>query len=108
MAIEVRINHFAHRDQAISEIQASGLRLIEADVAADKLDPQSHAHPYQVDIYVLDGTFELRDMDTGHTHFITAGSKATVPAGANHSEGPSAFRGAFGIAGDPDTGSHRA
>lgn len=101
MAIKVTTNHFAHRDQAVSEIQAGGLRLIEVDVAEDKLDSQSHAHPYQVDIYVLDGTFELRDTDTGRTHFITAGSKATVPAGARHSEGPSAFRGVFGIAGDP-------
>jgi len=44
MAIAVTTNHFSHREQAISEIQANGLRLIEADVAEDKLDARPHAH----------------------------------------------------------------
>jgi hypothetical protein len=100
MAIAVTNNHFTQRDQAVSEIQANGLRLIEADVTADKLCPEVHAHPFHVDIYVLDGTFELHDTDSGLTHLLKAGSKATVPTGTRHSEGPSAFRGVFGISAD--------
>ena len=108
MAIEVTINHFTQRDQAISEIQASGLRLVEVDITPDNLHPEPHVHPYQVDIYVLDGTFELHDTDNARTHLINAGSKATVPAGTRHSEGPSAFRGVFGLSADRGERRHQS
>ncbi len=103
MTIEVTTNHFTQREQAISEIQSDGLFLTEVDVMLGDLDPAPHVHNYRVDVYVLDGVFELREIDTGRTHLVKAGSKAVVPPGTLHSEGASAFRAAIGLSVDPST-----
>jgi len=73
MAIEVVTNHFTHRDQAVAEIQANGLRLVDADITPENLHPKPHVHPYRVDIYVLEGTFELHETDGSLAHMVKAG-----------------------------------
>lgn len=103
MTIEVTANHFIQREQAIAEIRSDGLYLAEVDVKAGNLAPAPHVHGYRVDVYVLDGVFELHETDTGRTHLVKAGGKAMVPAGTLHSEGLSAFRAAIGLSVDPST-----
>lgn len=102
MTLEVKLNHFTQREQAIAEIEADGLRLVETDVPAERLIATAHSHPHRVDIYILDGIFELHDPDTGITHKLERGSKTIVRANALHAEhSPAGFRAAFGLSVDP-------
>lgn len=102
MTIELTPNHFTSREQAVSEIEAAGLFLTEAELSQKDLSPTAHTHPYRVDIYLLEGVLELHEPDTGHTHVLEAGSRAVVPAETLHSEtSPGPFRAAFGVSADP-------
>ena len=104
MAVESIPNHFTQREQAIAEIKADGLFLSETDVPADRLILTAHVHPHRVDIYMLEGVLELTDPETGRTHVLKAGSKATVRADTPHAEhSPAGFRAAFGVSVDPKT-----
>jgi hypothetical protein len=104
MTIAFTSNHFTKREQAIAEIESNGLFLTEANVSAERLIPTPHVHLHSVDIYMLDGILELQDPETGKTHVLKVGCKATVPANAPHAEySPSGFRAAFGLSVDPKT-----
>jgi hypothetical protein len=94
--------HFTRRDQAIAQIRASGLHLVEAELSQDDLNGFAHVHPYDVDIYMLEGVFELDEPGTGLRHVLKAGCKAVVPAGTPHVEScPGPFKAAFGVSVDP-------
>jgi quercetin dioxygenase-like cupin family protein len=104
MTIALTPNHFARREQAIEEIEAAGLFLTEAELSPNDLSATPHTHPYDVDIYLLEGVMELREPDTGRTHVLEAGSRAVVPAETLHAEySPGPFRAAFGVSVDPKT-----
>ena len=94
--------HFAGRDEAIAQINESGLYLAEAEISQDGLTSDAHVHPYQVDIYLLDGVLELDEPDAGQRHVLKAGSKAVVPSGTLHAETcPGRFHAVFGVSVDP-------
>ena len=94
--------HFTGRDEAIAQIRDSGLYLAEAEISQDELTGNAHVHPYQVDIYLLQGVLELDEPDLGRRHLLEAGCKAVVPAGTLHAETcPKRFHAVFGVSVDP-------
>ncbi|MBW8785558.1 MAG: cupin domain-containing protein [Novosphingobium sp.] len=103
MAITFTPHHFTGRDAAVAEIEASGLRLAEAELSQAELTGAAHSHPYRVDIYLLEGVLELHEPDTGLDHRLEPGSMAIVPAGTRHAEScPGQFRAVFGVSVDPE------
>ena len=95
--------HFSGRDEAVAQIKQSGLYLAEAEMSQDGLTGSAHVHPYQVNIYLLDGVLELEEPDLGLKYVLEAGSKAVVPAGTLHAETcPGRFHAVFGVSVDPD------
>jgi hypothetical protein len=102
MAIEFLSRHFTGREEAIARTEASGLHWIDGDIKPKDLSGPAHAHPYDVEIYLLSGIFELTDCDAGVTHRLEAGSKAIVRAGTSHAEfSPDGFTAVFGLSIDP-------
>jgi quercetin dioxygenase-like cupin family protein len=103
MAIEVFPGHFTDRSDALARIEASGLYVREADIEPADLSGPAHGHPYDVEIYVLGGLFELTDCDAGVTHRLEQGWKAIVPADTRHAEfSPDGFSAVFGLSIDPE------
>jgi quercetin dioxygenase-like cupin family protein len=102
MAIEFKPGHFTSRDEAVAEIAASGLFLAEADLEPGKLTGAAHVHPYRVEIYMLEGSFELDEPDTGRSYRLDPGSRTVVPADTLHAESSTArFHAVFGVSEDP-------
>jgi hypothetical protein len=102
MPIEFLSHHFTGRDEAVTRMEASGLYWIDGDIKPEDLSGPAHAHPYDVEIYLLCGVFELTDCNTGVTHRLEAGSKAVVPADTQHAEfSPEGFTAVFGLSIDP-------
>jgi hypothetical protein len=100
--ITVAPDHFAGRDEAISQIGESGLYLAEAELSQDDLTGSAHVHPYRVDIYLLEGVLELDEPNVGLRHVLKPGAKAVVPAGTLHAEScPGRFHAVFGVSADP-------
>jgi hypothetical protein len=100
--ITVTPHHFTGRDEAISRVRESGLYLAEAELSQAELTGAEHVHPYDVDIYVLDGVLELYEARTGLRHRLEAGSRAQVPAETLHAEScPGRFHAVFGVSVDP-------
>jgi hypothetical protein len=102
MPIEFQPGHFVGRDEAVARMEASGLHWIDGDIKPKDLSGPAHTHPYDVEIYLLSGIFELTDCDAGVTHRLEAGGKAIVPAGTSHAEfSPDGFTAVFGLSIDP-------
>jgi hypothetical protein len=101
MTIEFLPGHFAARDDALASLKGRGLQCFDSDIGPQDLTGDAHAHPFDVEIYMLDGVFELTDCDAGRTHRLERGCKAVVPAGTRHAEfTPAGFHAVFGVSGD--------
>lgn len=102
MAIEYTPGHFTGRDEAVAEIAANGLFLAEAELEPEQLTGAAHVHPYRVEIYVLDGHFDLQEPDTGRSYRLEPGSRTVVPADTLHAESCAGrFHAVFGVSEDP-------
>ena len=100
--ITVSPNQFSTREEAVALIGASGLFISEAELSQAELTGAPHVHPYDVDIYLLEGVLELEDTEVGQTHRLGPGSRALVPAGTLHAEAcPARFHAVFGISVEP-------
>jgi hypothetical protein len=94
---------FSGREEAIALIEASGLFRSEAQLSQAELTGAPHTHPYDVDIYLLEGVLELHEPNSGQVHQLEKGSRAFVPAGTLHAETcPGPFRAVFGVSVDPE------
>jgi quercetin dioxygenase-like cupin family protein len=102
MAIHVTPRHFTGLEQAASQIESDGLFFLDAHISPDQLTPTAHVHPYPVELYILEGIFELHEPETGLTHRLEPGTKAVVPADTPHAEySHEGFRAAIGLPADP-------
>lgn len=102
MPIEFQQSHFATRDEAIAEIAANGLFLAEAELEPGMLTGDAHVHPYRVEIYMIEGSFDLHEPDTGRSYRLASGSRTVVPANTLHAESCEApCRAVFGVSEDP-------
>jgi hypothetical protein len=100
--ISVTPHHFAGRDEAIAQVRRSGLHLAEAKLSEAELTGTAHVHPYDVEIYIVEGVLELQEPGPGLRHQLEAGSRALVPAGTLHAEScPGRFHAVFGVSVDP-------
>ena len=98
MPIEVSPRHFSGREEAMAAVASDGLRCVEAEISPEQLTAEAHAHPYAVDIYMLEGKLELYEPHTGRTHRLEPGTKAVVPAQTLHQEhSPAGFRAVVGL-----------
>lgn len=99
MAIEAVLACFSDRGDAIADIEGRGRRWIESQVTPDKLNAAAHAHPFDVELFLLEGTLDLDDPEAGMTHRLQAGSRLWVPAQTLHAEhSPQGFRAIVGMA----------
>ena len=102
MAIHHTPGHFRNRDEAVAEIAANGLFLAEAEIGSEALTGAAHVHPYDVEIYVIEGSFDLEEPDTGRKYRLDPGSRTVVPADTLHAESCAhRFHAVFGVSEDP-------
>jgi hypothetical protein len=102
MPIAFTPGHFTSRDEAVAEIAANGLFLAEADLEPEKLTGAAHVHPYRVEIYMIEGVFDLHEPDIGRSYRLEPGSRTVVPADTLHAEtAPGRFHAVFGVSEDP-------
>ncbi len=103
MSIQAWNAYFTRREQAIAEIEATGLYLLEVDIDPSEIDPTPHLHDFGAHIYVLEGALELHETDANRVHNVLAGGKVVVTPGTRHSEGPYGYRAVIGLTVDPST-----
>jgi hypothetical protein len=95
-------DQFSNREEAVALVRAAGLFLSEAELSQAELTGAPHFHPYDVDIYLVEGVLELHDVETSQTYRLEPGSRALVPAGTLHAETcPAPFQAVFGVSVDP-------
>ncbi len=103
MSIHVWNAYFTRREQAIAEIEATGLFLLEIDIDPSKIDSTPHLHDFGAHIYVLEGALELHETDADRVHKVLTGGKVVVTPGTRHYEGPYGYRAVIGLTVDPST-----
>ena len=98
----ITVQHSVSRDEAIASFESSGLHLVEGQFSAADLSGDPHSHPYDVDIFVIEGSIVLDEPKTGLRHDVHPGTRITVPAGTVHAEScPGLFKAVFGASVDP-------
>ena len=83
MGVTVSNGHFSGKEAALREITERGLH--PRDGAMDSGDLENvHWHKTSLAIYVLDGSFETRDVASNTTLMAHAGDLISSPAGTLH------------------------
>ena len=101
MAITVTENAFTTKAQAIEEIRAANLWVLELELEFS--DGKPHWHVFYDEVYVLEGSLTMRDETTGVLYNCNAGTRLVVPPRTVHSELAGKAKTVIGIAVDPAT-----
>src|SRR5882762_1141897 len=96
MTIQSWNNYFTRREQALAEIEAAGLVLIEVDLRQEEIDLKPHQHDYAGYFYVLEGVLEVHETDTGAVHKVPEGGKVVVDYGTRHAGAHFGYRALIG------------
>lgn len=83
MGVTVTTNHFSEKSQALAEIAANGWFPRDGAMAAGDLE-NVHWHKTSLAIYVLEGSFETKDVASNHTLSAGPGDLIRIPAGTLH------------------------
>ncbi|MCW5890755.1 MAG: cupin domain-containing protein [bacterium] len=76
--------HFHTKEQAIAEIMRDGYWPVSwIDKPGSELGP--HLHRGDETLYVVDGSLDFCETETGETHHLEAGDKLVLPARLPHS-----------------------
>ena len=101
MAIVVTENAFTSKEQAVEEIKTANLWVLELEF--EDGDGNPHWHEFYDQVYVLEGTFSIRDDTTGIEYNCGAGTRIVVPPRTVHSELAARAKTVIGISIDPTT-----
>jgi quercetin dioxygenase-like cupin family protein len=83
MSISITEKHFEDRDQAIQLIEARGLFARDGAMQSGDLE-DIHWHKTSLLIYVLDGSFETRDVASSTVLLAGRGDLISIPARTLH------------------------
>ena len=83
MSVMVANGEFANRDEAFELIEKLNLFARDGAMQAGDLE-DVHWHKTSLKIYVLEGSFETKDMDSGQLLTATAGNLITIPSHTLH------------------------
>lgn len=84
MAISVEYDCLESESEALELLAASGLHTLTLDVPP--VHNESHWHHFDSIFFIVDGSLQLTDADSGVTHECGIGSRISVPARALHHE----------------------
>lgn len=99
MAMIVTENAFTSKQQAIEEIRAANLWLVETDVEPRQAD--AHWHEFYSQTYVLEGQLKVTDVASGIEYVCGTGTRMIVPPRTVHSENIPGAKVLFGLSIDP-------
>ncbi len=83
MSVTVKRDWFDTKDQALDEIDSKNLHPRDGYMDSGDLE-NIHWHKSSLSIYVLGGTFETMDVESGKTMMAKAGDLITIPANTLH------------------------
>jgi quercetin dioxygenase-like cupin family protein len=82
--VDVFPRHFRRKEQAISEIIEEGYRPVPwTDEPGASYEP--HRHAEDETLYIVSGSMDFTDLETGRTHHLEPGDKLVLPAETRHS-----------------------
>lgn len=87
--------------EAINEAKAAGLYPVTIDVPPTTND--FHWHDFSTTIYILEGSLEVTERDSGVTYILVAGDKALAGPRFVHREKHDGFKAVFAFDQDPAT-----
>ena len=99
MPIQVQDGYFSTEEEAIAEAKANGRYTLTLDFPVTK--SEIHWHDFDSEVYVLEGTAQVTDVDSGITYSCSKGTKLSAPAGTLHSENHEAYRAVLALSVDP-------
>ena len=99
MPVQVQDNYFSTEEEAIAEAKANGRHVLTVDFPAIK--SEVHWHDFDAEVYVLEGTAQVTDVDAGTTYTCSKGTKLSAPARTLHSENHEAYRAVLAMSVDP-------
>ena len=100
MELSVTHGHTLTEEEAVAEIVKLGLNPIVADVPP--AENEFHWHDFDSVFYVLEGSLDVTEHETGETKNLPKGTRVSAPRGVIHREKHNGFRGAFGFSVKPE------
>lgn len=83
MGVTVKAGHFSGKDAALAEIAERGLHPRDGAMASGDLE-NIHWHKTSLAIYVLEGSFETKDVASDSTLMAGPGDLISIPSGTLH------------------------
>ena len=83
MGVTVRKEEFIDRDQAVTIIEHKGLFARDGAMESGDLE-DIHWHKTSLEIYVLSGSFETKDVESNQLLMARSGDCITIPSGTLH------------------------
>jgi hypothetical protein len=99
MTFSVRDNAFTTEGEALAEIEAAGWYPMARDVAPEHNNP--HSHDFDSVVYVLDGSMDFFEPETGIHHRCGPGSRVEDFGDNVHREEHDGYRALVGFKDDP-------
>lgn len=82
--VGIFLGYFHTKEEAIAEIMRDGYWPISwIDKPGSELGP--HIHRDHETLYIVDGSLDFTEVESGETHHLTAGDKLVLPARLPHS-----------------------
>ena len=100
-SLDVTMNHFETEEEALNEAKSLGLYAFTQNVPSSTDFP--HWHDFDLVFYILEGTMQITECDTGVVHQCTPGCRIKLPSFIAHSELHDEYRAVVGLSMSPDT-----
>jgi mannose-6-phosphate isomerase-like protein (cupin superfamily) len=84
MGVSVAADALKSESEAEGALMQAGLHVMRLDVPA--VDNDAHWHHFDAQFYILSGSLQLTDVESGRVLEAPAGSRVTVPARTLHAE----------------------
>ncbi len=84
MSIIIDHGHGAQEQQALEELRRDGFVASVVDYEPGRTEP--HSHDYDICLHIIDGVFELAEVEQGIVHRCGPGTKLFVGEGTRHFE----------------------
>ena len=98
-AIALYPGHFVSAREALEEIAAAGLHVVQMDVPEVK--NHSHWHTFSTRLYILEGELRITDSGFDRVYHAMPGCRVDVPARVLHFEESAGYRIVAGMSVDP-------
>ena len=97
--MDIRNDYFTKQEEALAEIEAAGLHPITIDFEAETVG--DHWHDFDATLYILEGTLNVTDVETGESCSCPPGTRLVAKAGVLHREQHDGYKALIGLSVDP-------